>query len=173
MTATPEIDEPITLQEHDPIWEAWFAAERDRIRRITTPETLIEHFGSTAVPDLLAKPIVDILVGVPAGEPLDPVAARIVELGYEWLGEAGVPGRIHLRRRGVRSFNVSVVPRGSDLWGDNLRLRDHLRTNPEARLRYADAKRRALDAGHTTLLAYSSFKSATVQRLIADSNEVT
>jgi GrpB-like predicted nucleotidyltransferase (UPF0157 family) len=173
MAGHDPIDEPVALQDHDPGWKHWFVVERDRIVLAAPPDTLIEHFGSTAVPDLLAKPIVDILVGVPDGEPLGPVVTAIGELGYEVLGEAGVPGRIHLRRRGARSFNVSVVPLESDLWRDNLRFRDHLRTNQEARQRYAGAKRRAVDAGHTSLLDYSDFKSATVRQLIAESNEVT
>jgi GrpB-like predicted nucleotidyltransferase (UPF0157 family) len=167
------IDEPVTLRDHDPRWKHWFAVERDRILHAALPGTVVEHFGSTAVPDLFAKPIIDILVGVPGREPLGPMATRIGELGYEALGEAGVPGRIHLRRRGARSFNVSVVPLDSDLWRDNLRFRDYLRTNPEARQRYAEAKRRAVDAGHTSLLDYSDSKSSTVEQLIADSNEVT
>jgi GrpB-like predicted nucleotidyltransferase (UPF0157 family) len=162
------IDERIELREHDPRWSDWFVAERDRILRAAPSGIRVEHFGSTAVPDLLAKPIIDILVGVAGADSLEPVAARLIELGYESLGEAGVPGRVHLRRRGVRSFNISVVSLDTDLWRDNVRFRDHLRTNRDARERYAEAKQRAIDAGHTALLDYSDFKSPTVEMLIAD-----
>jgi GrpB-like predicted nucleotidyltransferase (UPF0157 family) len=96
--------------------------------------------------------------------------AALVELGYETLGEAGVPGRIHLRRRGSRAFNVSVVPLQSDLWRDNLMFREHLRSNREARQRYADAKQRAVEAGCTSLLDYSDFKGPTVEKLAAQAN---
>lgn len=167
--ATP-VDEPIHLSDHDPTWWTGFAHERDRLVRVVPPGSRTEHFGSTAVPDLVAKPIVDILVGVPEDQPSEPVASELAELGYEVLGEAGVPGRIYLRRRGPRDFNVSVVPLDSDLWRDNLVFRDDLRTNREARQLYADAKRDAVAAGCTSLLDYSDFKGPTVQKLAAQAN---
>lgn len=168
MVNVDPVDEPILLSEHDPRWRAWFVDERERLARRVPAGSRIEHVGSTAVPKLVAKPIVDILIGLPEGTQLESVAAKLVELGYEALGEAGVPGRIHLRRRGGRAFNLSVVPLESSLWRDNLLFREHLRTNREARQRYADVKQRAIEAGCTSLLDYSDFKGPTVEMLVAE-----
>jgi GrpB-like predicted nucleotidyltransferase (UPF0157 family) len=63
---------------------------------------------------------------------------------------------------------MAVADLVAEPWRDNLRLRGHLRTNREARQRYAEAKRRAVDGGHTSLLAHSDLKSSTVEQLIAD-----
>lgn len=161
------VDEVIHLAEHDPEWSRWFVDERDRILEVVTVDVVVEHIGSTAVPGLLAKPIVDVLVGVAPDVPLGGVSDELTGIGYEPLGTAGVPGRLHLRRRADRSFNVSVVHLDTG-WRDNLQLRDHLRLNPAARERYAEAKRQALRAGHTRLLPYSDAKHPVVRQLLAE-----
>lgn len=165
------IDEPVHVAEHDPAWVDWFQDERQRLLSALSDDVRVEHIGSTAVPDLVAKPIVDILIGVAPGTDLQAVADQLEELGYEPLGEAGVPGRLHLRRRGARSFNVSVVHVGSELWRDNLALREHLRHHPSARHLYAEAKLAAVESGATMLLAYSDAKAPTVAELVAEAVE--
>jgi GrpB-like predicted nucleotidyltransferase (UPF0157 family) len=158
------IDEPVELASYDQAWPSRFARERRRIRTRITRPARIEHIGSTAVPGLASKPVIDILVGVDPGD-VDVVAQQIAAAGYEDLGEAGVPGRRHLRRRAAHSYNVHIVQLGGQLWRDNLALRDYLRQHPREAARYADAKRRAIAAA-PTLLAYSDGKSAFVHDLV-------
>jgi GrpB-like predicted nucleotidyltransferase (UPF0157 family) len=159
-----EVDEPITVVDYDPSWPAAAEAELERLARALAPlRASLEHIGSTAVPGCAAKPIVDLLAGTEPGD-RELVEAALVEAGYESLGEAA-PGRIYLRRRHDRDFNVHVVERDGELWADNLALRDHLRAHPDERDRYAEAKRRAA-AATPTLLAYSRAKSATIDALL-------
>jgi GrpB-like predicted nucleotidyltransferase (UPF0157 family) len=120
----------------------------------------VEHIGSTAVEGLEGKPIIDLLVGV---RTLDPDARF---LDYEPCGEAGVPGRLYFRRRGLRPFNAHVVLHGGELWRDNVLLRDFLRAHPEEAQRYAQRKRDAIAAGATTLLRYSDEKGPLVAELV-------
>lgn len=161
-----EIDEEIHLCPYNPQWITLFSAEHDRLRCLFPPGTPIEHIGSTSVPGLLAKPIIDIMVGV--GEEATPSQRQqLVSAGYEDLGESGVPGRLYFRRRGVHSFNVHVVRFDGPIWKTNLALRNYLRADSKARDHYAAAKRGALEAGCTTLLRYSDHKSSTVKLLIA------
>ena len=127
----------------------------------------IEHIGSTAVPGLLAKPIVDIMVGVIPFPPSASWSAAVVVLGYEALGEAGVPGRLYFRQRGRVPCNVHVVEHGGAHWVSNLALRDYLRRSPEAAARYASAKRAAIAAGATTLLTYSEAKGRVIEALVS------
>lgn len=169
------LDEPIEVVPYDPTWPTLFAAERERILRAPgLPSVLaIEHFGSTAVPGLSAKPIIDLLVGVVGWPPAPALRAGLSELGYEDLGEAGVPGRIHLRRRNEHAYNIALVAHGSALWTENLMVRDYLRARPDVRRDYASAKREAMNAGAVSLLAYSDHKAAFVQRLVRDAKSAT
>lgn len=158
------VDEPVELVAYDAAWPSRFAREHRRLRaRIGCPAT-IEHIGSTAVPGLAAKPIIDIMIGVDPAH-VDAVARAIVAAGYEDLGEAGVPGRRYLRRRAARAYNVHVVELGGQLWRDNLAVRDYLRRHPRQAARYAEAKRHAI-ASAPTLLAYSDGKAAFVEDLV-------
>jgi GrpB-like predicted nucleotidyltransferase (UPF0157 family) len=163
------LDEPVTLAAYDAHWPAAFEAERSRLCRALeiSPES-IEHIGSTAVPGLLSKPVVDLMLGVPRYPPIESAVSRLVILGYQDIGEAGVAGRRYLRMRETTSFNVHVVERGGEHWTNNLRLRDYLRRDADARARYAGAKRAALASGDH-LLAYSAAKQPTIVQLMAAS----
>jgi GrpB-like predicted nucleotidyltransferase (UPF0157 family) len=165
--AMTELDEPIHLSAYDPQWPTLFASEARRIAAGLPTDVAIEHIGSTSVPGLLAKPIIDLMLG--GGAHHGPVSIRsvLVALGYEDLGEAGVPGRIYFRRRAETAFNIALVVRGGSIWAANLALRDYLRANPDAAREYADAKRAAFESGIRSLLAYSDYKSAVVARLMS------
>jgi GrpB-like predicted nucleotidyltransferase (UPF0157 family) len=156
------LDEPVEITDYNPGYEGRYRAERDRLRLgLATASLKFEHIGSTAVPGLAGKPIVDLMLGasptVWAG--LEELRARVVALGYEDLGDASVPGRISFRRRTkLRAFNLALVEHDGAHWRDNLALRDYLRAHREAAAKYAEAKRTAVAAGATTLLAYSEAK---------------
>lgn len=169
LVSSETIDEAVTLTTYDPHWPAAFELERGRIANAADiPAASIEHIGSTAVPGMLAKPIVDVMIGVDAYPPLDPLISRLVILGYEDLGEAGVPGRRYLRLREGTAFNVHVVQRGGEHWANNLRVRELLRRDAAARETYGAAKRAALEVSGR-LLGYSRAKEPALAKLVADS----
>lgn len=161
-----ESDEPIHLCAYDPEWPALFECEARRIAAGLPVDVGIEHIGSTSVPGLLAKPVIDLMAGVLGHD--DHVVARsaLVALGYEDLGEAGVAGRVYFRRRAETAFNVALVQHGGSIWTANLAFRDYLRRNPDAAREYAKVKCSAFESGIRSLLAYSDFKSSVVTRLL-------
>lgn len=159
------VDEAVEIVESRPEWPALFAAEADALRR-ALGVSAVEHIGSTAVPGLAAKPIIDIQVGVAGPPDANQVTAPLAALGYEGLGEAGVPGRLYFRRRGAAAYNVHVVELGGSHWRANLAVRDYLRAHPYEAAEYAAQKRNALAAGAATLLAYSDHKAEFVSRLV-------
>lgn len=112
---------------------------------------------------MLAKPIIDIIVGVPGTSTPE---IDLEQLKYEDLGEAGVPGRRYLRRRGSTNFNIAVVDLDGAHWKANLAFRDYLRKDPRAAAEYAERKRRAIQCGATMLLAYSDHKAETIAALL-------
>jgi GrpB-like predicted nucleotidyltransferase (UPF0157 family) len=162
------IDEPITIEPYSPAWVTYFASERAVLcHALSIEPSRVEHIGSTSVVGLQAKPIVDMMLGLDSFPPLQTVSDRLYSLGYEALGEAGVPGRLYFRKRLPNAFNVQAVSFGSPLWKNNRLLRDFLITHPVEARRYADEKYRAYHAGHKTLLAYSAAKTSIMAELLA------
>jgi GrpB-like predicted nucleotidyltransferase (UPF0157 family) len=165
------LDERITVCAADPAWPSWFQQEAARLRSTLSGDLVpdIQHIGSTAVPDLDAKPIVDLMVGI--GEPgrIADVAERLEGLGYESLGEAGVPGRWALRKRGAaQPCNIAIVAHDGEWWMLNLAVRDFLRANADAARNYASAKWHAVSNGADMLLAYSDAKRGVIERIAAE-----
>jgi GrpB-like predicted nucleotidyltransferase (UPF0157 family) len=164
-----EIDEAIELSEYQATWPRVFDEEQGRICQVLEiPSQGLEHVGSTAVPGLVAKPIVDLMLGVGEFPPDEELLKRIEPLGWEALGEAGVPGRLYFRMRGARQANLHVVLRRGTHWINNLAVRDYLRKNAGARQRYANAKYEAVSHGARTLLRYSAQKADFVSMLLKE-----
>lgn len=161
-----DLDEPVHLAPYDPSWPDLFRSEAERLRTALPVENVIEHIGSTAVPGLVAKPIIDIMVGIDPHHDLEDVRSVIGSLGYEDLGEAGVPGRVYFRKRSATAFNAHLTSLNGPIWCTNLAFRDYLRTNPEAAHEYAEAKTSAVESGAGTLLAYSDRKGEMILRLL-------
>ncbi|MDQ3778462.1 MAG: GrpB family protein, partial [Actinomycetota bacterium] len=91
--------ESVELRDYDPRWAALFEEERERLAPVFDGRAVaIEHVGSTSVPGLCAKPIVDVLVGVRELELSDEQITAMKSLGYEYMGEHGLPGRLFFRK---------------------------------------------------------------------------
>ncbi|SRR6266566_1762225 len=163
--------EEIEIAEYDTGWPARFATEAEQIRRLLeTPSLEIEHHGSTAVPGLAAKPVIDMLVAVDSIGSAEQYAATLVQNGYEH-GDPRYrdqwPERIVVIRRenGVRVCHVHLMLRQHAVWTRLTAFRDHLRTHPEVAREYADLKRSlAGTLGHDRH-AYMSAKGAFIARI--------
>lgn len=125
----------------DPAWPARAAEEAAAVGE-ALGAVEVEHIGSTAVPGLAAKPVLDLLAGL---HPLEAGAAAVdamKALGYEYLGEYGLPGRLFFRKGPeLRTHHVHAVELGGTEWRRHLAFRDYLRAHPEEAVRYAEAKR--------------------------------
>jgi GrpB-like predicted nucleotidyltransferase (UPF0157 family) len=151
------------LVEHNPLWARAFAEEAARLAAALGPAALaIEHYGSTAVPGLRAKPILDLQVGVALiGHGLafvEPMAA----LGYDYAGSQGIPDH-HIFGRGVaRTHLVHVVIYGSEPWARTLRFRDRLRADAALRMAYETLKTGLADAA-LSRAAYTAGKTEFIE----------
>jgi GrpB-like predicted nucleotidyltransferase (UPF0157 family) len=132
----------VAIAPADPRWPALAADEIARLRGALGPDVRIEHVGSTAVPALDARPVIDLLIGFAAIPP----QPRVPE--YESVGE------LRFRRRGPLAFDARLAQVDSAQWRDAIALRDFLRADAEAAARYAAAKRAACDGG-TPLSRYA------------------
>lgn len=156
----------VRLVEHDARWQARFWSERARLLCAAGGLVVaVEHVGSTAVPGLAAKPVIDIAGGVRhIADAL--LGARLLAAdGWESLGEHGVPGRRFLRRweGGAHSTHLHLVPWGGEAWQRYLRFRDRLRAEPELAREYAALKRELASLHAHDRAAYSLAKAPFVE----------
>lgn len=148
---------------YDPAWPGMFEAERERLEEALRAwlEGGIHHIGSTAVPGLTAKPIIDMLAGV---RNLD--EAREAFPALEALGYSHAPHRPEAHRFGRPGYHLHLTEPGSDLWRERLAFRDALRNEPELRHEYANWK--VEHASVTGADAYTASKWPLVARVLAE-----
>jgi GrpB-like predicted nucleotidyltransferase (UPF0157 family) len=150
---------PVRVVEHDPAWASRFADERARLLTAFGPlPAAIEHVGSTAVPGLVAKPILDLLVGRPPGD-VAPYVEALQRAGYVWRGEAGIPGRHYFRRGDPRTHHLHLVERGGAIWRDHLAFRDRLRADAALAAAYGALKQRLARLHADDRAAYTEAKA--------------
>jgi GrpB-like predicted nucleotidyltransferase (UPF0157 family) len=160
----------IVVADYDPAWPDWFAALHARIwPAVSGLAVRIDHVGSTAVPGLAAKPIIDLDVVVATDDLFSPVIERLSELGYRWLGDLAVPGREAFAAPpgpGLPRHNLYLVAEGSKAHLDHWLLRDLLRADAGARARYAALKRRSAELAGGDIDFYVAAKADLVAELL-------
>ena len=160
----------IRVVDYDPSWPRRFEALKQEyslaLARSNVDVVAIEHVGSTSVPGLAAKPVIDCDIVV-AADQVAPAAAVLVSLGFRPLGELGIRLRWAFREppRFVGT-NTYVIVDGSLSLRNHLRLRDTLRASPELRDRYSATKLRA-GAAANDLAEYGRSKNAVIQDVLA------
>ena len=152
------------LVAHDPRWGAAFEAERTRLAQaLGATAHAIEHYGSTSVAGLPAKPILDILVGVRPLSDWVKCHDPLLQLGYDYAEHAGIQGH-HIfgrgRDRSERTHLVHVVEFGSDSWVSNLAFRNALRSDAQLREHYLALKTEAVATAPEGRAAYNAQKQA-------------
>jgi GrpB-like predicted nucleotidyltransferase (UPF0157 family) len=133
------------LVPHDPEWPKLFEGERMRLRSVLPAEAVdIQHIGSTAVPGLLAKPIIDIAIGARSYSMAEQWQEAMASLGYDYPGDIGIPDhRIYGRDPGTRRFLGHVVDFGGTRWNQFIRFRDLLIAEPRLAAEYEVVKQQA------------------------------
>jgi GrpB-like predicted nucleotidyltransferase (UPF0157 family) len=132
----------VRLVPYDTTWPLEFAAEAERIERACNELPIkLEHIGSTSIPGLAAKPVIDILAGRPGNVPGERYVAAFKHIGYEHKGAYGIPGRNYFRKGVPRTHHVHLVNWSSGLWRDHLLFRDYLRAHPAIAREYETIKR--------------------------------
>lgn len=158
----------IIVAEYNPLWVKMFEEETGLIKSILRDNCItIHHIGSTSVPGLAAKPIIDIMPVVYSLDQVDAVRGGFEEIGYEYLGEFGIAGRRYLRKGGdARTHQIHIFPEHctSDI-ERHLAFRDYLRTHKEARNAYAILKKSLAEKYPYDIDGYCDGKDEFVKRL--------
>jgi GrpB-like predicted nucleotidyltransferase (UPF0157 family) len=158
----------VRLAEPTPRWAALFEEEaRDLNKVLCSLGAAVEHCGSTSIPGMPAKPILDMLVGIP--EPLDIEAIRtaLAVLDYEHATWAGVPGHEVFGKGDPRTHLIHVVPLRGPAWDRMLRFRDSLRRDAALAAEYGALKRKLAASHPNDRSVYTDGKSGFVQRVLA------
>ena len=162
----------LSLSQYDPAWSLAFQAEAALLQKAYGPQPLeLHHIGSTAIPGMLAKPIIDLLGVVASHEALDARPGLMPELGYEVMGAYGIEGRRYFRKSngaGLRTHHLHIFESGSPHIERHLAFRDYLRAHPDRARDYCDVKRNLVGDGDATGSDYVAGKAPFVLTVQAE-----
>jgi GrpB-like predicted nucleotidyltransferase (UPF0157 family) len=160
----------IVVEEYNPEWLDWFDAIRQRLEPVLDGAARrVEHVGSTSVPGLAAKPIIDVDVVVGSPEDVPVALARLATLGYEWRGNLCIPGREafevppHLE---LPTHHLYLVVENNRAHCDHWLLREQMIADPVLRDRYATLKKANVEDSKGDMDAYVSLKAKFVAEVL-------
>ena len=158
----------VTLARAHDAWAAAYERERARIVAAVGDHVVaIEHVGSTSIPGVPAKPILDILMGVEDFEKARVCIAPMTNIGYEYRGENGIPRRHYFVRGDPRTHHAHMVEVESDNWQTTLRFRDLLRAHSDLAAEYGRAKELLARTYADDRKAYQRAKDKVVERILS------
>jgi len=168
----------VEIVDYDARWPSLFDEEAGRLRSVLDPSLIVglEHFGSTAIPCLSAKPIIDILIAVPSlAAARATFVAPLQRLDYVYWADNPKKDRMFFVKGmppfgSKRSHHVHVTEPKGEMW-QRLAFRDYLRTHPEEAATYERLKRRLAAEHQTDREAYTDAKSAYVESVMRKATE--
>lgn len=160
----------VTLSEYDPQWPEHFRRESERLIQTTGgpdgPIKDIAHIGSTSVPGMIAKPMIDMMVGLRTLADVSALVPILQGLGYEYKGEFGIPDRHFFTLGDPTTHHVHMVHHGGPFWRLNVLFRDHLRNHPDEARAYEALKRGLAAKFANNREAYTKGKDAFIRSML-------
>jgi GrpB-like predicted nucleotidyltransferase (UPF0157 family) len=165
-----EIEAPIEIAEYDVHWPRMFKIEREVLTEVLSPWLAgpIEHVGSTAVPGLSAKPVLDIMAAVESLEASRDAIAALRTIDYHYAPYR--PDVMHWFCKpspAMRTHHLHLVPHGSPLWVERIAFRDCLRSDPALAREYAALKKHLADVHRMDREAYTEAKAPFISAALA------
>ena len=162
--------EPVVIADYNPQWPVLFEEIAGRVRSAFAggPLLAVEHVGSTSVPGLAAKPVIDLDVVIASEADLGEAITRLATLGYAYEGDKGIPGRsAFLWPPGTQRHHLYVCASGSAELHRHLAFRNYLLANPDAVRRYETLKRELAQRYRGDRAAYNDGKTEFVEAVLA------
>ncbi|MBL1230479.1 GrpB family protein [Enterococcus sp. BWB1-3] len=158
----------IEVVPYNPFWPSQFLEEKKKITEVLPAALIINiiHIGSTSVPNLAAKPVIDISLIVDDINQLDQYINNMAELGYECWGEYGLPGRRYFQNGGDERTHQVHAYQYDNLKeiGRHVAFRDYLRTHPKVASEYGAIKMEAANQNPTDIDGYMAYKDEFVKK---------
>jgi GrpB-like predicted nucleotidyltransferase (UPF0157 family) len=159
----------VELVPHSSEWAALAQTESARLKAALGDTLLrVEHMGSTSIPGIMAKPIIDLIPVVASLDALDAAQSNIEALGYDYLGEFSIPTRRYCRlndpQTGKRKFQLHCFAADSPQIARHLAFRDYLRAHPAKAREYEVEKQRAAKLHPDDTLKYNDAKNDWIKK---------
>jgi GrpB-like predicted nucleotidyltransferase (UPF0157 family) len=157
----------LRLSPYEPNWPLLFGAEKERLFASLGNHILdVQHIGSTSIPGMPAKPILDIGVAVANFEEATRCVPLLEQLGYIYKGENGIPRRHYFVKGNPRTHHLHLLEIESEEWKNHLRFRDYLRAKPTSAQAYASLKQTMAMQFATDRDAYQNGKENFIQAVL-------
>lgn len=159
----------VVVVPYNPEWPKLFEAEMKVVASVFGSELVrSHHIGSTSIPEMCAKPVIDILLEVADLNRVDRLASKMISVGYEVKGEFGIPGRRYYRKdvQGVRKFQIHTFQVGSAEIRRHLAFRDHLLNHPDDASIYKSLKMRLAAEFPNSMEGYIEGKSSFIRKIV-------
>lgn len=154
------LNEKIEVVEHNPKWKQQYTDEVNLLKQKVFLSTLeYEHIGSTAIPNVKAKPIIDIIAGVRSFPPEKSIIKELEESGYTYMQEMSAPDRLYFIKRGYENFNLHIMAFKGSVWNNDILFRDYMISHPKEAQKYSNLKEDIVKSGVDDLLEYSKRKA--------------
>lgn len=157
------------IVEHSQDWKQDFQQQANTLKEVLDKDALaIHHIGSTAIPNIPAKPIIDILVETSSHQHVDTALKELSEYSFIAKGEYGIPGRRYFHKNnntGVRTHHIHMYETGSHHLHRHLVFRDYLLAHPDKAQAYADLKIQLADNEGWLPHDYQERKSAFIKKI--------
>ncbi|NHJ49711.1 MAG: GrpB family protein [Asgard group archaeon] len=169
------MSEQVIVEEYNPNWKSKYSKIReDILEKIGDFVVEIEHIGSTAIPGLASKPIIDVMIGTQSLEDADKCIPRIIEMNFEYVKEHEkvLPNRRFFRKPvkglGQREYHIHMVVFNDEFWKRQLLFRDYLITHPKVLKAYEELKRKLALKFKDNRQAYSDGKDDFIQKILIE-----
>lgn len=161
-------NETFHVVDYNPDWPAWFEQESERLGQVLGDDAIeIEHVGSTSVPGLCAKPIIDILVAVESFAPLEEYKRRLEPLGYFHHSHDADSDRLFFWKGTPRTHHLHIVEYATWEHQRHIIFRDYLRRHAAVAREYEKVKRELVTVFATDRPAYTRGKTAFIKNIMA------
>ncbi|HEV7449100.1 MAG TPA: GrpB family protein [Candidatus Paceibacterota bacterium] len=160
----------VKLSEHDSSWKDIFDAEKIELQKIFEDSIIgVEHIGSTSIPGIKAKPILDLMVAIPSLDGWKEYENGLQKLGYQFRTDFRETQGNVLFVKGPedsRTHYLKLTELGSDFWVEHLLFRDFLISHPESRQEYEDIKTTLLETYKGDRKPYTEGKKAFIEKIL-------
>jgi GrpB-like predicted nucleotidyltransferase (UPF0157 family) len=159
----------VEVVPHDPQWRDAFEAEAKHVVAALGENVVaIHHIGSTAIPNIYAKPVIDLLVEVRDITEVDGQSSAMESLGYEVMGEYGIPGRRYFRKdnqEGIRTHHIHAFEAGSAEVERHLAFRDYMIAHHGDAQRYSELKKKLAEEHPQSIDGYMDGKDSFIKEM--------
>lgn len=160
----------VKLAPYDPIWKKLFEIEKESLLNSIGDYVLgIEHIGSTSIPGLKAKPIIDMIVAVKDLSIYVKLIGSLTKLGYEYMPERVFVDRVFFPKgpRENRTHHLSLVVENSEGWAEPIAFRDYIRSHPIQRKKYQALKEKLAEQYPNDRALYTQSKDILIKEMLA------